>query len=420
MTFHLNRRAALAAMAAAAAGAAGFGHAAEPASAWHSSYAPHNGPMKPALDSGPLRIKGRWPAALKGTLYRVGPATAIDWLAKIRHMLQVMAFALAIATVQYAFMPDKPYGPPLVYSLLIATITWAVIDLGREFFPSSLETGWPQGWAALALVLGAIVLGYVAGTRIADTLCQYYGWYPPGAGHEDPSQLRSSILITAIAGIVGSFYFYAVNKSAYLQRKMTEARQHASEARLKLLETQLEPHMLFNTLANLRALIGSDPQRAQVMLDHMIAYLRATLGASLSPTHSLQAEFDRVRDYLELMAVRMGPRLSYTLDLPDELAQHPVPTLLLQPLVENSIKHGLEPKIAGGHITVSARREGDALVLDVIDNGVGLANAQDGTGFGMAQVRERLASIYGTSGAIELVAGSAGGTRATARFPLTI
>jgi len=79
----------------------------------------------------------------------------IDWMAKLRHMLQVLAFALAIATIQYAFLPDRPYGPPLVYSLFIATITWAMIDLGREFFPSSLETGWPKVWAALALVLGA-------------------------------------------------------------------------------------------------------------------------------------------------------------------------------------------------------------------------------------------------------------------------
>jgi signal transduction histidine kinase len=346
------------------------------------------------------------------------PVRTINWLAKFRRMLQVMAFALAIATLQYAFTPERPYGPPLVYSLFIATITWAVIDLGLELFPSSAETGWPQGWPGVALVLAAIVLGYVLGSRIADALCQYYGWYPPGAGHQDPAQLRTSILVTVLAGIAGSFYFYTINKSAYLQRKMIEARQHASEARLKLLETQLEPHMLFNTLANLRVLIATDPQRAQVMLDHMIAYLRATLGASLQATHSLQAEFDRVRDYLELMAIRMGPRLSYTLDLPEALAQHPVPTLLLQPLVENSIKHGLEPKVEGGHIAVSARREGQHIVLEVTDTGVGLSGADsERTGFGMAQVRERLASSHGAQSAIELVAIDAGGTRATARFP---
>lgn len=344
----------------------------------------------------------------------------IDWISKLRHMLQVLAFALAIATIQYAFMPERPYGPPLVYSLLIASITWAVIDLGREFFPSSLETGWPQGWAGFALVLAGIVLGYLIGTWLADKLCLYYGWYPAGArAASDPGQLRTSILVTVLAGVTGSYYFYTINKSAYLIRKMTEARQHANEARLKLLETQLEPHMLFNTLANLRVLISTDPPRAQVMLDHMIAYLRATLGASLQATHTLQAEFDRLRDYLELMAIRMGPRLSYTLELPPELAQHPVPTLLLQPLVENSIKHGLEPKVEGGRITVSARREGEVLVLEVLDTGVGLAGTEekDRPGFGVAQVRERLASTYGTSTAIELVAVDAGGTRATARFP---
>ena len=345
-------------------------------------------------------------------------AMKIDWLAKWRHFLQVLAFALAIATVQYAFLPDKPWGPPLVYSLFIATITWAVIDLGREFFPSSLETGWPKGWAALALVLGAILTGYLAGSWIADKLCVYYGWYPASPNPNEAAQQRSSILITALAVIASSFYFYAINKNAYLQRKMTEARQHASEARLRLLETQLEPHMLFNTLANLRALISTDPQRAQVMLDHMIAYLRATLGASLAATHSLQAEFDRVRDYLEVMAIRMGPRLSYTLDLPPALAQHPVPTLLLQPLVENSIKHGLEPKVEGGSISVSARREGNFVLLEVADTGVGLsATPEDRPGFGLAQVRERLTNSYGATAAIDLVAGHAGGARATARFP---
>jgi hypothetical protein len=342
----------------------------------------------------------------------------IDWIPKLRHALQVWAFALVIAAIQYAFMPDRPYGPTLLYSLLISTLTWAIIDLGRDFFPSAAETGWPKGFSAFALVVVGIVVGYLGGTWLATQLCIHFGWFPPGAGANNKDNLRNSILITGLAGIVVPYYFYTINKSAYLQRKMTEAHQHASEARLRLLETQLEPHMLFNTLANLRALISTDPPRAQVMLDHMIAYLRATLGASLSATHPLQAEFDRVRDYLELMAIRMGPRLSYTLDLPPELAQHPVPTLLLQPLVENCIKHGLEPKVEGGSIRVSARREGDLVLLEVADTGVGLPSAQeDRPGFGLAQVRERLASSYGATSAIDLIAGDSGGTRATARIP---
>lgn len=347
-------------------------------------------------------------------------------VSKLRHYLQVVAFTLVVATLQYAFMPDKPYGPPVVYSVLIGTFTWAIIDLGRELIPSAAETGWPQGWQGIALVAAGIVFGYVAGTLLADALCVYYfHFYPAGASLSGADQ-RTSILITAIAGLVGSYYFYAIHKSAYLEDKMAEARMHATEARLKLLETQLEPHMLFNTLANLRVLIGTDPARAQEMLDRMIAYLRATLSASRSTQHPLENEFDRLRDYLELMAVRMGPRLAYTLDLPDALRSVPVPPLLLQPLVENAIRHGLEPQVEGGHITVRAStRPGDSgpqLVLEVIDTGVGLPEQMPppgpGQSFGLAQARERLATLHGNAGTLELIAENTGGTRANVIFPL--
>jgi len=347
-------------------------------------------------------------------------------VSKLRHYLQVVAFTLVVATLQYAFMPDKPYGPPVVYSVLIGTFTWAIIDLGRELIPSAAETGWPQGWQGIALVAAGIIIGYLAGTLLADALCVYYfHFYPAGASLSGADQ-RTSILITAIAGLVGSYYFYAMHKSAYLEDKMAEARMHATEARLKLLETQLEPHMLFNTLANLRVLIGTDPTRAQEMLDRMIAYLRATLSASRSTQHPLENEFDRLRDYLELMAVRMGPRLAYTLDLPDTLRNVPVPPLLLQPLVENAIRHGLEPQIEGGHITVRASTRpgsgGPQLVLEVIDTGVGLPEQLPtpgpGQSFGLAQARERLATLHGNAGTLELIAENTGGTRANVIFPL--
>lgn len=347
-----------------------------------------------------------------------------DGIALLRHLLQVWAFALVIATLQYAFMPDRPYGPPVAYSLLISTLAWAIIDLGRRFMPSAAETGWPPGWAGVLLVLVGVTVGYLLGTWLADQLCRHYGWYLAGDGANTATPLRTSILITALAGVVVSYYFYSANKGAYLERKMREARQHATEARLKLLEAQLEPHMLFNTLANLRALISTDAARAQTMLDHMIAYLRATLAASRNSTHTLQAEFDRLHDYLALMGIRMGPRLSCSLDLPAPLAALPVPALLLQPLVENSIQHGLEPQVEGGSIRVSARQEGPDLVLDVVDTGVGLASpanathATSGPGFGVAQVRERLATVYGNRASVLLCTEADGGTRATLRLPL--
>ncbi|MEG0886798.1 MAG: histidine kinase, partial [Janthinobacterium sp.] len=165
-----------------------------------------------------------------------------------------------------------------------------------------------------------------------------------------------------------SWGFYVVGKARHLQMQAEQAQRQAAEARLGLLQAQLEPHMLFNTLANLRVLIGSDPQRATHMLDHLIAYLRATLSGSRSGTHSLQAEFALLADYLALMQIRMGPRLSFALDLPESLSQLPVPPLLLQPLVENAIRHGVELSTAGSKLQVRTERRGEQAVIHIVNS----------------------------------------------------
>jgi LytS/YehU family sensor histidine kinase len=181
--------------------------------------------------------------------------------------------------------------------------------------------------------------------------------------------------------------------------------------------------MLFNTLANLRALIATDPPHAIAMLDRLNDYLRATLSASRQPTHALASEFDRLRDYLALMSVRMADRLQVHLDLPDELRAWPVPTLLLQPIVENSIKHGLTPMPEGGAITIRALQNGDALALEVLDTGVGLpadrASLPTLAGFGLAQVRERLATAYGDAATLGVSANSPRGTVVRITIPPT-
>jgi hypothetical protein len=346
------------------------------------------------------------------------PAIAIQWAHKLQHLLQTLAFCLAVAALQFAFEPHRPFVPNAIYSLLIGTIIWAVVDLGRHLLPSARETGWPPGIAGVLLVVTGIVAGYFLGNRLGDFICTTFDLYGPRPMVHGDAHVRTGMLITLMAGIVGSYWFYSRNKSEYLLRRMRESQRHADEARLKLLETQLEPHMLFNTLANLRALIAVDPLRAQQMLDHMIAYLRSTLDASRSTTHPLQAEFDRLRDYLELMKIRMGPRLSYELDLPPELAGQRVPTLLLQPLVENSIQHGLEPKVQGGRIAVRARRDGDRLLVEVEDTGIGEAGAAaGGNGFGLAQIRERLRTLHGEAARFDFDR-DAGGAHARISLPI--
>jgi LytS/YehU family sensor histidine kinase len=165
-----------------------------------------------------------------------------------------------------------------------------------------------------------------------------------------------------------------------------------------------------------------DPPRAQAMLDRLIGFLRATLEASRSGSHSLASEFARIGDYLELMKIRMGDRLQPRLELPAELSDQPVPPLLLQPLVENAIKHGLEPHVHGGQLVVSAEREGDELVLRVRDTGAGLSGvASNGTRFGIQQVKDRLRTLHGERASLDLspAADADGGTMATVRLPLS-
>ncbi|MBW0171506.1 MAG: histidine kinase [Hydrogenophaga sp.] len=256
-----------------------------------------------------------------------------------------------------------------------------------------------------------IVLGYAAGTAVGDAYTGRSTWELMSLS---PQRFWSFGLSSLGISFAFLFYFYQREKSLELKRQ-------ASEARLKLLESQLEPHMLFNTLANLRVLIGTDPARATAMLDRLNDFLRATLTASRTEAtagrHTLTDEFARLRDYLELMAVRMGPRLQYALELPEALASHPVPPLLLQPLVENCIRHGLEPSLQGGEVRVSARRQGQQLVLEVSDTGVGSAPSPT-PGFGLAQVRERLATAYPGQAHMDWHGQPGGGTRAVLTLPL--
>lgn len=207
--------------------------------------------------------------------------------------------------------------------------------------------------------------------------------------------------------------------------RLETAQRQAAEAQLQRLQAQLEPHMLFNTLSNLHALIEADPQRAQAMLLRLIGFLRATLGASRAAAHPLRDEFERVADYLSLMQVRMGPRLQVVLDLPAELAGLPVPAMLLQPLAENAIKHGLEPSPEGGTLSVRAERRGGELLLSVSDTGGGLRgsavpepDAAGRSGFGLLHVRDRLHTLYGLAAGVQLVPAEGGGTRVQLRLPI--
>ncbi len=314
----------------------------------------------------------------------------------------VLCTLIAIALTAYG---SKSFGNNLVYSLCIGLITYATIDFPRRRL-------WLKGGGMLVPMVGLALLaapiGWFGGSFVASLLLGDR-W---GPGSVSLNAMLGFLALTAGAGLGGTFFFWT--------RERLAASEHAAaEARLKLLQAQIEPHFLFNTLANLNELIALDPPRAQAMLGHLDGYLRATLASTRNDNCTLAEEFALLRGYLEILTNRMGPRLSYTLDLPAGLAAAKLPPMLLQPLVENAIKHGLEPKVDGGTLHIAAGVDDGRLVLVVEDSGLGFgAAATSGTGVGLQHVKERVAVVYGAAGAVEIGAGEGGGVRVKLRLPL--
>ncbi|MFN7433087.1 MAG: sensor histidine kinase, partial [Betaproteobacteria bacterium] len=171
--------------------------------------------------------------------------------------------------------------------------------------------------------------------------------------------------------------------------------RQALDAQLRALQAQIEPHFLFNTLANVTGLIERQPADARRMLERLIELLRASLSASRAEQVTLAQELELCRAYLEIVALRMAGRLHYAIEADEAARRRPVPPLLLQPLVENAIQHGLEPKIEGGRVLVLAQQQGEALELIVQDDGAGFGNLTRGGGVGLSNLRERLATLFG-------------------------
>ena len=287
-----------------------------------------------------------------------------------------------------------------VYSQCIGFPAWLAIDGARHLLWPNQR---PRILAFIPLSIAALLVATYGGTWLGAKLL----------GH--PWNLQTplaSLLITATAGFIAVVYFWERGRAEMIERQI-------AEARLKLLQAQIEPHFLFNTLANLDALIGIDPARARVMLVHLNDYLRATLASARRERNTLADEFRLLNDYLEVIAVRMGPRLAFSLDLPEDLKAREIPPMLLQPLVENAIRHGLEPKVEGGRVAIAARTERGSMVVTVADSGSGIGgSASPGTGLGLAHVRERIAAAYGDRAALDVRAGPQGGTDVVLKLPL--
>lgn len=197
----------------------------------------------------------------------------------------------------------------------------------------------------------------------------------------------------------------------------TSTEKELTVAKLSLLHAQVEPHFLYNTLASAQLLVRSDPQRADQMLGHLIQYLRHSLPRTDDELSTLGAELERALAYLEILKIRMGTRLSVDVDVPENLRGTPLPPMMLQTLVENAIKHGLEPRTGGGTVWIRARRNDGIVAVTVADDGDGFNTKTSGTGIGLKNVRQRLRLVYGDTAALSVVANFPAGVAATITVP---
>jgi LytS/YehU family sensor histidine kinase len=211
----------------------------------------------------------------------------------------------------------------------------------------------------------------------------------------------------------------AQRQALSFELERSEFARDALDSRLRLLQAQVEPHFLFNTLANVRELVDSGSPQASAVLSSLIAYLRAAVPNLNEAATTLAQELDLVRAYLELMHMRMPDRLQFSIHVDDAAMKLKCPPMTLLTLVENAVRHGIDPSEEGGQIDVSVRIQDGRCLAQVRDTGIGLSGSQGskGLGTGLANLRERLQLVFADQAQLSLTALEPHGFHAEINFP---
>jgi two-component sensor histidine kinase len=290
------------------------------------------------------------------------------------------------------------------------------IALAEALVPRSVAPRWRWFWAVL-LIAGAALLSaqirFAMARNLMSTPAEWQRW------------MVYVVVLWTLLGTLAYCVIGASRRAAAAHAALLDARcEHdalsasALEARLSALQAQIEPHFLFNTLANVRRLYETDRARGRQMLASLIDYLRAALPSMRQTGTTLARELDLARSYLTVLQLRMGERLRFAIDIGDAPADAALPPMVLPTLVENAIKHGLSPLPEGGRIEVRAHATDGSLVVAVADTGRGFVGAA-GSGVGLANTRSRLAALYGERARLTLRNNVPRGVVAEVVVPLT-
>ena len=326
----------------------------------------------------------------------------------LRRLLATLAGNTLIA----GFLTALGVGAGWAINLLISQCIGCSIYVSCSLAGQLVAEGPRRVLAIIAAVPVGVAIGLLLGVSLSGV-----GWV------EWPAIAWQAVAIGVTLGVMGSGFFYLRERNLALaaevqqrENRRLEAEKRSIEAQLKMLQAQIEPHFLFNSLANVAALIEVDQKLAGRLLDALICYLRASLSRTRAEGGTLGDEVALLTAYLDVLKIRMGDRLDYAFQIAPELLATAFPPMLLQPLVENAIRHGLEPKVTGGRVRVAAARQGDRLKISVADDGLGFAETS-GSGLGVANVRARLSALYGPSAQLDLGSGVGAGVTATLNIP---
>ena len=369
-------------------------------------------------------------------------ALARAWLATTFHGLTWTRFGIFclivafIALHQGTTVVGMLSGKTLVDKALAPLRTF-VVDL-LVFTPVLLAVvavenrGQRTGRARVLWLIAALIAGHVVGAILWMNSYQFL--YPSGADLPPSAKITDPLLKLRFFGGRGLYFlvfsgtatvlYYFLRQghemAAALHRehfRREQIERENSEARLQVMQAQIEPHFLFNTLAIVRRLYQTDHATGRDMLQHVTRYLTASLPSMREATSSLDRELALSTAYLSVQKIRMDSRLAFDIDVPANLRDVIVPPMMIATLVENAVIHGLSPLPAGGHIRISAREDAGKLFIDVVDDGRGLHDSWGG-GVGLANIRARLDSEFGRDGELRLAQRSDRGVRATLEFPL--
>lgn len=263
------------------------------------------------------------------------------------------------------------------------------------------------GGAAFGSYIGSLITGIPLSEMVGDR----------------SSLFIQNLLIGILFGTMIAYFFFSREKTSQTETQLREEQinrlsleKKTLETHLRLLQAQIEPHFLFNTLSNVLSLLDSDPARGRAMLEDLTRYLRSSLSRTREQTTTLGQEMDLVEAYLKIQQVRMGDRLRYAIDIPKALRSLSLPPMLIQPLAENAIKHGLEPSIKGGDMVIQAEESPEGCRIVVADTGSGLLETST-AGVGLTNIRERLEALFHGKARLILEENQPCGLRATLEIP---